>query len=246
MVSELIYILASVIGVSLLSLVGISMLSFREATFHKILHLLVAFAAGTLLGTAFLDLLPESLEGGAPLYVALIGLLIFFVIERFIHWHHCHDKECDIHLAKATGKLNLIGDAAHNFIDGVIIAAAFLIDIRIGITTTIAIVLHEIPQEIGDFAILVNSGYTRKKALLYNFYTALLAIGGALLTFWFASAAQGIIPYVAALAAGGFIYIATADLLPELHKESDTNKLLLQFFFLILGIVVIWYVGTLL
>lgn len=242
MAIELLYILISVVGVSLISLIGLFVISFKEDAFNKILNILVAFAAGTLLGTAFLGLLPEAVEQGTPFYVVLAGLVLFFVIERFIHWHHCHDKECDYRTAEAVGKLNLIGDGVHNLIDGIIIAATFMIDVRLGITTSIAIALHEIPQEIGDFAILIHSGYTRKKALLYNFYTALVAVVGAVLTYWFASSITGIVPYLAAIAAGGFIYIATADLLPELHKESSTKKLILQFIFFILGIVIIWFV----
>ncbi len=201
--------------------------------------ILVAFAAGALLSTAFLDLIPEAIETASPLFI-LIGIILFFVIERFIHWHHCHDKECEFKTTKAVGHLNLIGDAVHNFIDGVIIAAAYLTNIELGIVTTIAIAAHEIPQEIGDFGILIHSGFTRKKALFYNFLSALTAVLGALITYWAASAITELIPFLIAIAAGAFIYIAVADLLPELHRETSTKKLLLQFFFFILGILVIY------
>ena len=239
MVHELIYTIISVVIVSLISLIGIFTLSLKKEFLSKITLLLVGFAAGTMLGVVFLDLINEIEFESGPLFI-LIGIILFFVIERFIHWHHCHDRECEFKTTKALGYLNLIGDAVHNFTDGVIIAAAYLVNIELGLVTTIAIAVHEIPQEIGDFAILVHSGFSRKKALFYNFFSALTAIIGAVITYWIGSLVEGIIPFLIAVAAGGFIYIAVADLLPELHRETSTKRLLLQFSFFILGIIIIW------
>lgn len=228
--------------ISLFSLIGILTLSWKAKFLNKITLILVAFAAGALLGAVFFDLIHEI--GPAQYSFILIGIILFFIIERFIHWHHCHDRECEFKTTKAVGYLNLVGDSVHNFVDGIIIAAAYLTDIGLGIVTTIAIAAHEIPQEIGDFGILIHSGFTRKRALLFNFLTALTGLVGALLTYWVASTIT-FISYLIALAIGGFIYIAVADLLPELHKETSTKKLLLQFTFFILGIVVIWAVVNL-
>jgi len=239
MVHELIYIIISVLVISLISLIGIFTLSFKKEFLNRIILILVGFAAGTLLGAVFLDLMHEIEFESGYLFI-LIGIVFFFVIERFIHWHHCHDKECEFKTTKAMGYLNLIGDAVHNFADGVIICAAYLTNLELGIVTTIAIAVHEIPQEIGDFGILIHSGFTRKKALMYNFLSALTALIGSLLTYLAASAVEGIIPFLIAIAAGGFIYIAVADLLPELHKETSTKKLISQFIFFILGILVIY------
>ena len=238
MVYELIYTILSVLVVSLISLIGIFTLSLKKEFLNKITLLLVGFAAGTLLGVVFLDLIQEIEFESGPLFI-LIGIILFFVIERFIHWHHCHDRECEFKTTKALGYLNLIGDAVHNFTDGVIIAAAYLVNIELGLVTTIAIAVHEIPQEIGDFAILVHSGFSRKKALFYNFLSALTAVIGALITY-LAASLLNIIPFLIAVAAGGFIYIAVADLLPELHRETSTKRLLVQFSFFILGIIIIW------
>ena len=230
--------LVSVFIVSAISLAGIFALALREKLLEKALFVLIAVAAGTLLGVAFLDLIPEAIEEGGQgilLYV-LSGMMAFFVLERFIFWHHCHDRECDVH---AFSYLNLIGDGAHNLIDGMVIAAAYMTSIPLGFATTIAIILHEIPQEVGDFAILVYGGFSRKKALFYNFLSALAAFVGVALAYLFSSVA-GFFPFLLAFAAGGFIYIASADIMPELQKEIEFRKSLLQLVCLIGGIALMW------
>ncbi len=230
--------LVSVFIVSAISLAGIFALALREKLLEKALFVLIAVAAGTLLGVAFLDLIPEAIEEGGQgilLYV-LSGMMAFFVLERFIFWHHCHDRECDVH---AFSYLNLIGDGAHNLIDGMVIAAAYMTSIPLGFATTIAIILHEIPQEVGDFAILVYGGFSRKKALFYNFLSALAAFVGVALAYLFSSV-TGFFPFLLAFAAGGFIYIASADIMPELQKEIEFRKSLLQLVCLIGGIALMW------
>lgn len=240
MVAVLIYILVSVFIVSIISLIGIFTLTFSKKFFDKILLILVAFAAGSMLGLSFFDLIPESikeLEVNTAMIFVLIGIILFFIIERFIHWHHFHEK-CDVH---PVSYLILVGDGVHNFGDGVILAAAYLVDIKVGIMTTLVILFHEIPQELGDFAILVNSGFSKLKALSYNLLSAFAAIIGSLLTYFAFNLVNGIIPFLIAVGAGGFIYISTVDLLPGLHREMNNRKLLLQFASMIIGILFIYY-----
>jgi zinc and cadmium transporter len=236
----LVPILLSVFLVSAISLVGIFTLSLKEKFLERILFVLIAIAAGTLLGVAFLDLIPEAMErGGSNIFLyVLFGIVAFFVLERFVFWHHCHNGKCDVH---AFSYLNLVGDGAHNLIDGMVIAAAYLVSIPLGLAATIAIALHEIPQEIGDFAILVYGGFSRKKALFYNFLSALAAFLGVALTFLFSSTG-GFFNFVLAFAAGGFIYIASADIMPELQKEMEFKKSVLQLLCLIGGIALIWVI----
>ena len=236
----LVPILISVFLISAISLVGALTLALKEKILNKMLFVLIAVAAGTLLGVAFLDLIPEAVEEGGSnvfLYV-LFGILAFFVLERFIFWHHCHNGKCDVH---AFSYLNLVGDGIHNMLDGMVIATAYFVSIPLGVTTTIAIALHEIPQEIGDFAILIYGGFGRKKALFYNFLSALAAFGGVAIAYLFSSS-EGFFPLVLAFAAGGFIYIASADIMPELQKEMEFRKSLLQLLCLIGGIALMWAV----
>ncbi len=236
----LIPILLSVFIISAISLVGILTLSLKDRFLERVLFILIAIAAGTLLGVAFLDLIPEAIEGAGEevfLYV-LFGIVAFFILERFIFWHHCHDGKCDVH---AFSYLNLIGDGVHNLIDGIVIAAAYMVSIPLGISTTIAIALHEIPQEIGDFAILVYGGFSRKKALFCNFLSALAAFVGIALAFLLSSV-EGFFTFFLAFAAGGFIYIASADIMPELQKEMEFKKSLLQLLCLIGGIALMWFI----
>ena len=239
----LLQILIAVLLVSLVSILGI-FIFFRKNTLNKALFFMVSFAAGTLLGAAFLDLLPEVIEGGfnefTPLLI-LIGILSFFILEKFLHWHHHHTEH--EHETHAFTYLNLVGDGIHNFLDGAVIAASFMANISLGIATTIAIIAHEIPQEIADFSVLIYGGFSKMKALVYNFLTALTAMIGALLTYFFSSAIAGSHTYIAALAIGGFVYIAGTDLIPEIHKEKDAKKSMLQLLMLALGILLIWSVG---
>jgi zinc and cadmium transporter len=234
----LVPILISVFLISVISLAGVLTLSLKEKLLDKLLFVLIAVAAGTLLGVAFLDLIPEAVEKGGSgvfLYV-LSGIIAFFVLERFIFWHHCHNGKCDVHV---FSYLNLVGDGIHNLLDGMVIAAAYLVSIPLGVAATIAIALHEIPQEVGDFAILVYGGLGRKKALFYNFLSALAAFVGVALAYIFSSS-EGFFTFFLAFAAGGFIYIASADIMPELQKEMEFRKSLLQLLCLVGGIVLIW------
>lgn len=212
------------IVVSLVSLVGIFSLLFNEKLLDKILILLVGFAAGGLIGAAFLHLLPEALERTVAknvFFYVILGFILFFVLERYFHWRHCHEGACDIH---AFSYLSLIGDSTHNLIDGLIIGASFVISVRFGIITTLAIIFHEIPQEMGDFGILVYGGFSKFKALFYNFLSAVTAIIGALLGYYFTERIGDSLGFLLPFAAGGFIYIASCDLIPELHKEADIKK----------------------
>ena len=240
----LLQILIAVLLVSLVSILGI-FIFFRKNTLNRALFFMVSFAAGTLLGAAFLDLLPEVIEGGfnefTPLLI-LIGILSFFILEKFLHWHHHHTEH--EHETHAFTYLNLVGDGIHNFLDGAVIAASFMANISLGIATTIAIIAHEIPQEIADFSVLIYGGFSKMKALVYNFLTALTAMIGALLTYFFSSAIEGSHTYIAAFAIGGFVYISGTDLIPEIHKEKDAKKSTLQLAMLVLGIALIWFVGV--
>jgi len=237
--TPLTYTLLSVGFISLISLVGVISLSLGKKRIKSFLILFVAFASGAMLSAALLHMLSEAFhEIGeqAPLFM-LYGIVLFFFIEKFIHWHHCGKEECHI---QPVAYLNLVGDGFHNFIDGVIIAAAYLSSIPVGVVTTIAIALHEIPQEFGDFSVLLHSGMSGKKALTYNFLSASAAILGSLIGFVFLKNIESLIPYTIAIAAGGFVYIATADLMPELHKETKPGKMILQSLALVLGILVLY------
>ena len=239
----LLQILIAVLIVSLISVIGI-FIFLKEKILNRILFFLVSFAAGTLLGAAFLDLLPESLEAGfkesVPVFI-LLGILSFFILEKFLYWHHHHAGEEEVH---AFTYLNIIGDGIHNFVDGAVIAISFLSSTALGIVTTIAIIAHEIPQEMGDFAILIYGGFSKAKALIYNFLTALTAIVGALIAFFYSSYISNSSTYLTAFAAGGFIYIASTDLIPEIHKEKDLKKSFVQFALMVFGVLIIYLVGN--
>ncbi len=245
------YILASVILVSLISFVGALTLFLRPKLLDKILFGMVSFAAGALLGAAFLDLLPESLEhAGDNIFVfERTGVMVFSVLETFLYWYHCHYGHHHHHSAHhkvhSFAWLNLFGDAIHNFIDGMIIAAGYIASVQVGIATTLAVVLHEIPQELGDFGILIFGGLSRGKALFFNFLSALTAILGALVVYYFSIRIENVSGFLVPFAAGGFIYIASADLLPELHKERNIQKAFTQLFFFLLGVGIIWAMTTL-
>ncbi|OGI79092.1 hypothetical protein A3F19_03320, partial [Candidatus Nomurabacteria bacterium RIFCSPHIGHO2_12_FULL_37_29] len=240
MITSYIYALLGVVVVNLVSLVGVFTLSIKEETMRKYIFLLVSLAVGALLGDAFIHLIPEAFETSSnPLTVSLLviaGLVVFFILEKFMHWHHHGDdtQEQDIH---PVGKLVLLSDGVHNFIDGIIIGISFLVSVPLGIATTLAVILHEIPQEIGDFAVLLHAGYTRKRALWLNFLSALTAVLGTLVAFMLGEAGESFTNWVLPIAAGGFIYIAVADLIPELHKTKKINHSFFQLLALILGVV---------
>jgi len=238
-----IYSIASVIVVSLISLIGVFTLSLKQETLRKILLFLVSFAVGGLFGDAFIHLLPESFEKlGTKLSTSLYtiaGILIFFILEKFIRWRHCHSPSSSEHTHPVVA-LNLIGDGVHNFIDGMVIAASFLVNIPLGITTSLAVIFHEIPQEIGDFGVLVHGGLSVKKALFFNFLSALTSILGAVICLVIGPHIKGYTLALLPITAGGFLYIAGSDLIPELHQGCDikVSSAIWQFVFIVLGIMV--------
>lgn len=237
------YTLLSVVGISLISLLGVFTLALKDKLLQKILLYLVAFSSGALLGDTFIHLLPEATTGeGFTSKVAFPlfgGILFFFVMEKILRWRHCHEVGCEDH-PKHLGIMNLIGDAIHNFIDGVLIAASFLVSIPIGIATALAIIFHEIPQELGDFGVLLHSGFTKKKAIAFNFLSASFAILGSVLTLLIGNKVANFSDAMIPFAAGGFLYIALSDLIPELHKEEKIYKSATQFLFIILGIMLMY------
>lgn len=233
----LVLILIAVFLVSLISFVGAFSLVLKRNLRNRLLTFFVAFAAGGMLGGAFLHLLPESMKFGESIFIyVVLGIVVFFTLEKFLYWRHCHKGVCEIH---PFTYLNLIGDGIHNFIDGMIIAASFMISVHLGIVTTLAVALHEVPQELGDFGVLVYGGLRPTKALFYNFLSALLAVFGGLFTYFlpvFANSSAFLLPF----AAGSFIYIASSDLIPELHKARKLSESISQFLLFSLGIVLMW------
>lgn len=235
-----IYTLLSVIIVSLISFVGVVFLAVKKEKLERILLYLVSFAVGSLFGDVFIHIIPHiAEEHGFDIKIGsyfLFGIILFFIIERFIHWHHCHKVEHD-HKIKPFAYTNLIGDGFHNFLDGIIIASSFMVSIPVGIATTLAVIFHEIPQEVSDFGVLIYAGFKRKQALAFNFISALMAVLGAVLTLIIAESVEGVEVILLALAGGGFIYIAGSDLVPELHKDQCLGKKGIgQFVVMLLGI----------
>lgn len=238
--NTLLYILSSSLLISFGALAGAITLVFNRKRLQSFLLTLVSLSAGTLMGGAFLHLLPEAVELLEPRQVFLFTLLSFigfFLIERVLHWHHCHDDDCNRH---TIGYMNLIGDAVHNLLDGMILAAAYNIDISLGIATTAAIALHEIPQEISDFGVLLHSGFSPKKALIVNYAVALTTVLGGVIGFFLAEQVSVVSMYLMPVAAGGFLYIAAADLMPELRQEKNRKASLLHLSVFILGVVLMY------
>lgn len=234
-----IYTFGSVLTVSILSLAGVFLLSFREGLLRKHLSLLISIAIGALLGDAFIHLIPEAFaDADNTEMVSLLiigGILAFFILEKFFHWHH-HGEDVNEEGVHPVGKLILVSDGVHNFLDGVIIAASFSVSAPLGFATTLAVMLHEIPQEVGDFAVLLHAGYTKTRALFLNFLSALCALLGAAAFFIVGEFAESLTAYFIPLTAGGFIYIAVADLIPELHKMKQSSGSIYQFVAVTLGI----------
>lgn len=236
------YTLASVFVVSLISLIGVFSLSVKKERLEHILLYLVSFSVGALFGEVFLHILPEISEEANystrfGLYF-LFGIILFFIIEKIIHWRHCHRADhCDVHEIKVVGYTNLIGDVFHNFLDGMIIASGFMVSTPLGIATSLAVIIHEIPQEIGDFGVLIYSGFTRGKALLFNLASASIAIIGAIVALFLAGNIEGLSSIILSIAGGGFIYIAGSDLIPELHKAPCAGcRPFFQLLFIVCGI----------
>lgn len=225
------YPLVSVLIVSAISLIGVFALSLQTRLLSRGLFVLVSLAVGALLGDAFLHLIPEAYaEATSATTVSLLvigGVLLFFLVERFLHWHHHEGVECeqDVH---PVGKIVLLSDGIHNLIDGLIIGLAYTVSIEVGIATTVAVILHEIPQEFGDFGVLLHAGYSKGRALFLNFISGLMAVLGALIALVLGEIAEGAMLWLIPVTAGGFIYIALADLIPELHKSKSFRHTLVQ------------------
>ncbi|HEY4503463.1 MAG TPA: ZIP family metal transporter [Candidatus Paceibacterota bacterium] len=232
------YTFASVLVVSLISFIGIFTLSLRENILRKYIFVFISIAVGALLGDALIHLIPEALEASnntaLTSTLVIAGILLFFVLEKFMHWHHHgEDSESSVH---AVGKLVLFSDGIHNFMDGIIIATSFMVSIPVGLATTVAVILHEIPQEVGDFAVLIHAGYTKTRALWVNFLSALMAVLGAIMLFALGEVAESWVNWFLPMAAGGFIYIAVADLIPELHKTKEIKYSVFQIAAVVLGV----------
>jgi len=238
MTTAFLYMVLSVAVVSLLSLIGISLFALSHESFHKIVFGLVALAVGALFGDAFLHLLAEAYADQAysaqtSLFV-MTGILLFFALENFLHWRHQHSDED--HEIQPYGYLNILADMTHNFIDGLIIGASYLAGVKMGLATSLAVMLHEIPHEFSNFGVLVKSGFTRGRALFLNFLTALMAMAGGLVAWWVGGNLEGFTRMLIPLTAGGFIYIAGSDLVPQLHQDVKSLRAFLQFIAILSGL----------
>ncbi len=235
----IVYTLISVIAISLISFIGALALMFKRDFLHKSIFILVSLAVGALLGDVFVHIIPEVYENmGDPTTISFLiigGILIFFILEKVLHWHHHTLEHAEEH-AHPVGKMVLMGDGVHNFIDGLMVAASYMVSIEVGIATTIAVILHEIPQEIGNFGVLIHAGYKTGKALWYNFLSALTAIAGAALALVFGSVTEEFALWLLPITAGGFIYIALSDLIPELHKEQRAGQGIIQVIAIVVGV----------
>lgn len=234
------YALGSVLIVSLISLIGAFTISMNAERLRAGLFVLVALAVGALLGDAFIHLIPEAFEtttDPAMLSLAIVGgILFFFVIEKILHWHHHQGLELLEPQVHPVGKIILFSDGVHNFIDGLIVGLAYTVSIEVGIATTIAVILHEIPQEIGDFGVLLHAGYAKARALWFNFLSALFAILGAIVALVLGEVAESLTRFLLPVAAGGFIYIALSDLIPELHKMKSARQSVIQLIAICVGV----------
>ena len=252
--STLVSIIVFTALASFIAIAGASILLAKKKLSHTVTHALSAFAAGVLLGAVLLDLLPEAFqafaeagvreaEGQVFLY-ALFGILLFFFLERFIHWFHHHHHQHKDKPTKAVVPLIVFGDGVHNAIDGVLIAATFMADTNLGIITTLAVAAHEVPQEIGDFGILLHGGLSRMRAFVYNLISQLTAVMSAVITYVIGSSVTGILPYVIAVTSGFFLYIALTDLIPDIHSENRKGFALLECMVLLVGILITWLLIT--
>jgi zinc and cadmium transporter len=249
------WIIATSFAGGLLSVAAAAAFALRARAAH--VPVLISYAVGALLGAVFLDILPHAFEmSGNPEQTAatiLAGILLFFVLEKLVLWRHCHEDDCEAHDVQPaqhdhgrTGMMIMVGDTFHNFVDGILIAAAFLADIKLGLVTAIAIVAHEIPQEVGDFLVLLHSGYSKRAALLFNALSSLAMLVGGVLAYFALQSLQQSIPTLLALAAASMLYVAVADLIPGLHRRPEIHASIQQVGLICAGIATIWGVGALL
>ncbi len=258
-------LLFSLLGGVLSVMAAAVFLLFPEQLRTRLLPHFVSYAIGALLGAAFLALLPHALEGPGveDLHIitgtVLLGVLGFFLLEKMVLWRHCHHTVCEVHAPEeghdhshvhtphtpqvnhAAGTLILIGDGIHNMVDGVLIAAAFMTDIHLGVVTSLAVAAHEIPQEVGDFAVLLHSGFSRARALAYNVLASLTTLVGATAAYYGLREAEAALPYILAIAASSFIYIAVADLIPGLHKRLEVRATVQQIVLIVAGVLTIYF-----
>ncbi len=214
----------------------------------------VSLAVGTLLGAAFLEIIPHAYELSGDLHqislIVLIGILVFFILEKLLVWRHCHGSHCENHSPVVNhdvkkGSILIIGDCFHNFIDGILIASAFIVDINLGLITALAIIVHEIPQEISNFSILINSGYSLSRTLIMNIITGCAMIIGAILAYFVLNDLEELIPIILSLAASSMIYVAISDLIPSLHKKVQIKQTLQQTFSILFGVLIIYFLHSL-
>ncbi|NLI56714.1 ZIP family metal transporter [bacterium] len=229
-----IYILIGNILSSFVSLVGIFFLNKDLEKLKRVSFILVSFSTGALITSALLHLLPEAInENFNSIYSVIFGIFLFFILETYLKWRHCHDIDCKEH---TFVPLNLLGDSLHNFIDGSLIASTFLINFQLGFITTLSVILHEVPQELGDYGILIYGGLNPKKALRLNFLVSLTAILGGIFGYFMLVKFKSLIPFIAGLTAGNFLYLSLTDLIPELHKKVSLKDNLIKTLFILLGI----------
>ncbi len=228
-------------------------LTLGERPRAAVLPHLVSFATGTLLGAAFLGLIPHALDGAGPAathrvgLALLVGILLFFLLEKLVLWRHCHADPCEMHSPSpeardaASAKLILVGDTFHNLLDGVLVAAAFMTNPHLGLVTALAVFAHEIPQEVGDLAILLHGGYSRRRAMVLNLVSSLTSVVGGVLAYHALRPALDLLPYALAFAAASFVYVAVADLIPGLHRRVDVRAAVEQIVFIALGVALVYF-----
>ncbi|MGA9394111.1 MAG: ZIP family metal transporter [Azonexus sp.] len=251
--STLAWIIAVSVAGGALSVIAAAALTVAVGT--QRVNVLISYAIGALLGAAFLEILPHALEHGDPHRMAgtvLFGILAFFVLEKLVLWRHCHHDHCEAHDPQApandhgrSGLMILVGDTFHNFVDGILITAAFLENTQLGIVTALAIIAHEIPQEVGDYLILLHSGYSRARALVFNLLSSLATLVGAFLAYFALSQLSEWIPMLLCIGAASMIYVAVADLIPSLHKRTELKATLQQILLIGLGVASIAVVRAL-
>jgi zinc and cadmium transporter len=243
--STLLWIITASIAGAVLSVAGAAVFALRVSPAR--IPMLISYAIGALLGAVFLEILPHALEQAGNVHVLtgviLAGILVFFVLEKLVLWRHCHTEECEAHDQHGdasdhgrSGTMIMVGDTIHNFVDGVLIAAAFLADTTLGLVTALAIIAHEIPQEIGDFLILLHSGYSKAKAFIFNLVSSLATLLGGLLAYAALQALQEWVPYLLGVAAASMLYVSVADLIPGLHKRPELRATMEQVLLISLGI----------